>query len=219
MTTTSSSPRLNRARLAQGAAGLIVGGGLGYLVGRLAKQGDIDVSALTWSDAMAVLIAVMLFVTGAILVAATFSKRLAGRIMDPASDRPARPAQISFYRQQALVMALSGLMMAAPVAARLASQPLSSQLAGAVMAAIVALFLLQTFLNLSVWTRADEMIRQMVAEAGAVCFWILQGALFLWAAAEKLELVPALSAWDMMTILMGFYLVISSVISVRRGLT
>ena len=38
------------------------------------------------------------------------------------------------------------------------------------------------------------------------------------AAAEKLELVPALTAWDMMTILMGFYLVISSVISVRRGL-
>jgi hypothetical protein len=63
------------------------------------------------------------------------------------------------------------------------------------------------------------MIRQMVAEAGAVCFWVRQGALFLWAAAEKLELVPALSAWDMMTILMGFYLVISSVISVRRGLT
>jgi hypothetical protein len=87
------------------------------------------------------------------------------------------------------------------------------------MAAIVGLFLLQTVLNLSVWTRADEMIRQMVAEAGAVCFWVLQGALFLWAAAEKLELVPALSAWDMMTILMGFYLVISSVISVRRGLT
>jgi hypothetical protein len=48
---------------------------------------------------------------------------------------------------------------------------------------------------------------------------LFEGALFLWAAAEKLELVPALSAWDMMTILMGFYLVISSVISVRRGLT
>jgi hypothetical protein len=100
-----------------------------------------------------------------------------------------------------------------------ALQPLSSQLAGAVMAAIVGLFLVQTLLNLTVWTRADEMIRQTVAEAGAICFWVLQGALFLWAAAEKLELVPALSAWDMMTILMGFYLVISSVVSVRRGLT
>lgn len=37
MTTTPSRPGLNRARLAQGAAGLILGGGLGYLVGRLAK--------------------------------------------------------------------------------------------------------------------------------------------------------------------------------------
>ena len=219
MTTTSSSPRLNCARLAQGAAGLIVGGGLGFLVGRVLKRTDLDLSHLTWSDHVAVLIAAMLFVAGSVLVAATFSKRLAARVMDPASDRPARPAQITFYRQQAIVLALSGVMMAAPVVARVADQPLSSQLAGAVMAAIVALFLLQTFLNLSVWTRADEMIRQMVAEAGAVCFWILQGALFLWAAAEKLELVPALTAWDMMTILMGFYLVISSVISVRRGLT
>lgn len=219
MTATSPNARLNRARLIQGAAGLIVGGGLGYLVGRLLKQADLDLGHLTWSDHVAVLIAAMLFATGAVLVVATFSKRLAARVMDPASDRPARPAQISFYRQQAIVLALSGVMMAAPVAARLADQPLSSQLAGAVMAAIVALFLLQTFLNLSVWTRADEMIRQMVAEAGAVCFWVLQGALFLWAAAEKLELVPALTTWDMMTILMGFYLVISSVISVRRGLT
>lgn len=216
---TSSSPRLNRARLAQGAAGLVVGGGLGYLVGRVVKHGHIDVSGLTWSDTVAVLIAVMLFAAGAVLVLATFSKRLAARVMDPASDRPARPAQITFYRQQALVLALSGMMMAAPVVARVLSQPLSTDLAGAVMAAIVGLFLLQTLLNLSVWTRADEMIRQMVAEAGAVCFWVLQGALFLWAAAEKLELVPALSAWDLMTILMGFYLVISSVISVRRGLS
>ncbi len=218
MTATSSSPKLNRARIAQGVAGLIVGGGLGYLIGRVIKQGRIDVSDLTWSDNVAVLIAVMLFVAGTVLVAATFSKRLAARVIDPASDRPARPAQIVFYRQQAVVLALSGVMMAAPVVARVLSQPLSGQLAGAVMAAIVGLFLLQTLLNLSVWTRADEMIRQMVGEAGAVCFWVLQGALFLWAAAEKLELVPALTAWDMMTILMGFYLVISSVISVRRGL-
>ena len=219
MTANSSSPGLNRARLAQGVAGLIVGGGLGYLLGRLIKQGHIDVSDLTWSDNVAVLIAVMLFVAGAILVLASFSKRLAARVIDPASERPARPAQIIFYRQQAIVLALSGVMMAAPVLARLLYQPLSGHLAGAVMAAIVGLFLLQTLLNLSVWNRADEMIRQTVAEAGAVCFWLLQGALFLWAAAEKLELVPALSAWDMMTILMGAYLVISTVISVRRGLT
>ena len=219
MTANSSSPGLNRARLAQGVAGLIVGGGLGYLLGRLIKQGHIDVSDLTWSDNVAVLIAVMLFVAGAILVLASFSKRLAARVIDPASERPARPAQIIFYRQQAIVLALSGVMMAAPVLARLLFQPLSDHLAGAVMAAIVGLFLLQTLLNLAVWNRADEMIRQTVAEAGAVCFWLLQGALFLWAAAEKLELVPALSAWDMMTILMGAYLVISSVISVRRGLT
>jgi uncharacterized protein YacL len=217
MTTSSSNIRLNRARMAQGAVGLLVGGGLGFLIGRILKSSAVDFTGLTWSDHVAGLIAAMLFASGLILTAATFSKRLAARVMDPTSDRPARPAQIVFYRQQAIVLALSGLMLVAPVAARLVSQPLSSELAGAVMAAIIALFLLQTFLNLSVWTRADEMVRQMVAESGAVCFWVLQGALFLWAAAEKLELVPALTTWDTMTVLMGFYLATSAVISVRRG--
>lgn len=159
----------------------------------------------------------MLLATGLIIGIASFNSRLAGKLIDPTSDRPARPAQASFYRQQAAVMALAGLMMAAPVVARLAFEPLPVDLAQAIMAGIVALFLLQTLLNVTVWMRADEMVRQMIAESGSICFWVLQGALFLWACAEKLQLAPALSAWDLMTILMGFYLVISSLISIRRG--
>jgi len=107
--------------------------------------------------------------------------------------------------------------MAAPVVATLALAPLAPQLGQAIMAGVIALFLLQTLLNLTVWTRADEMMRQMIAESGSICFWVLQGGLFLWAAAEKLDIAPALSAWDLMTILMGVYLVVSSALSLRRG--
>jgi hypothetical protein len=204
-------------RLALAAAGMAVGGGLGWLIGRLVKHGQLDLSGAGWSDLAAGTIAAMLLATGLLVGLASFNARLAGRMMDPTSDRPARPAQASFYRQQGVVMALAGIMLAAPVLARLFWAPLPDQLAQAVMAGIIALFLLQTLLNVTVWMRADEMMRRMIAESGSVCFWVLQAALFLWAAAEKLELAPALSAWDLMTILMGAYLVVSSLMSIRRG--
>ncbi len=216
MATTLSNKPLG-VKLALAFAGMVVGAGIGWLVGRLAKAGALDMSSATWADLAAGTIAAMLLATGLMVGLISFSGRLAGKLIDPTSDRPARPAQASFYRQQAAVMALAGLMMAAPVVASLAFEPLPVDLAQAIMAGIVALFLLQTLLNVTVWMRADEMVRQMIAESGSICFWVLQGALFLWACAEKLQLAPALSAWDLMTILMGFYLVISSLISIRRG--
>lgn len=217
MTTSISAKGPSGVRLALAGAGMIVGGFVGWGVGRLIKHGALDMSQATWADLAAGTIAAMLLASGLLVGLASFDRRAAGRMIDPASDRPARPAQVVFYRQQAAVMALAGLMMAAPVLARLIWQPLPATLAQAVMAGIVALFLLQTVLNLTVWQRADEMMRRMIAESGSVCFWLLQGALFLWACAEKLQLAPALSAWDLMTILMGVYLVVSSLMSVRRG--
>lgn len=217
MTTSALKRGPTPVRLALAAAGMVVGGGLGWGVGRLVKHGGLDLSAAGWSDLAAGTIAAMLLATGLMVGLASFNARIAGRMMDPTSDRPARPAQTVFYRQQAAVMALAGIMLAAPVTARLFWAPLPAALAQAVMAGIIALFLLQTLLNVTVWMRADEMMRRMIAESGSVCFWVLQGALFLWAAAEKLELAPALSAWDLMTILMGVYLVVSSIMSVRRG--
>ncbi len=216
MATTLTNKPLG-VKLALAGAGMVVGAGFGWLIGRLAKTGALDMSSASWADLAAGTIAAMLLATGVMIGLVSFNGRLAGKLIDPTSDRPARPAQASVYRQQAAVMALAGLMMAAPVVARLAFEPLPVDLAQAIMAGIVALFLLQTLFNVTVWMRADEMVRQMIAESGSVCFWVLQGALFLWACAEKLQLAPALSAWDLMTILMGVYLVISSLISIRRG--
>lgn len=214
---TSSNAKPSVVRLTLGAAGMLVGAVVGWGTGRLVKHGALDLSGAGWSDLAAGTIAAMVLASGLIIGLATFNPRLAARIIDPAGDRPARPSQVIFYRQQAAVLALAGLMMAAPVVATLVLAPLPPQLGQAIMAGVVALFLLQTLLNLTVWTRADEMMRQMIAEAGSICFWVLQGGLFLWAAAEKLNIAPALSAWDLMTILMGVYLVVSTVLSLRRG--
>jgi hypothetical protein len=217
MTTNTLPKGPSGVRLALAGAGMIVGGFVGWGSGRLIKHGALDLTQATWADLAAATIAAMLLASGLLVGLASFNRRLAGRLIDPAGDRPARPAQVVFYRQQAAVLALAGLMLATPVLARLLWQPLPVALAQAIMAGILALFLLQTALNIAVWLRADEMMRQMIAESGSVCFWVLQGALFLWAAAEKLDLAPALSAWDLMTILMGVYLVVSSLMSLRRG--
>jgi hypothetical protein len=217
MNTAVSHKRRNTTRAVLAGLGAIFGLGAGYVVGRLLKAGALRTENLGWSDIGAVGIAVCLIGAAVMIIAVSLNARAAGRMVDPDGDRPATPAQKSFYRQQAMAMFLAGAMLATPVAAIAAWGPLSTTLASIVMLGIIAAFLLQTFYNLTVWRRGDELMRQLMSESGAVCFWVLQGLLFLWACAEKLDLAPHLSAWDLMTILMGFYLVISSVMSVRRG--
>lgn len=218
MTSSTASARRLTVRSILVCLGLVFGGAVGFAVGKLIKTGVIDVASMRWSDEAAVVIAIALMALGLIIGLVSLNRRAAGRMMDPDGDRPATAGQASFYRQQGLVLFLAGAMMAAPVAAAVLYDPLPFPVASAFMLAVVAAFLAQTAYNLLVWRRADELMRQTISQTGAVCFWVLQGLLFLWAAAEKLNLAPALSAWDMMTIMMGFYLVVSAAMSARRGL-
>lgn len=209
--------RANRTRLAMMLAGMIAGA-LGAAVGiRAAEGGLISLDGLGWSGHLALWLAMLLFVSGVFCVAASFSSRLTARSLDPESTGVARPAQMTFYRIQGAVLVLAGLMMGAPVAARQLVDPLPPELAMAVMAALVAASIGQTALNLSLWNRADEMMRRMISEVGAICFWVLQALFFLWAAAEVLGLAPALSSWDLMTVLMAVYLCISAAAAYARG--
>ena len=85
------------------------------------------------------------------------------------------------------------------------------------MIVIFACFAVQTAFNFVVWRRSDEFVRRMIMETASLCFWILQAALFLWACAERLGLLAALSSWDSIAILMSVYVVVSAVVSVRLG--
>jgi hypothetical protein len=219
MNAASEAPRRNASRLVLGGLGLLFGGGLGYLVGRLIKTGVIDASRLGWSDNLAVVIAACLIAMGLIIGLASFSRKAVGRMIDRTGAQLATPAQASFYRQQAVVMFLAGILMAAPVVTTASFEAIPMVVASIIMLAILAIFLIQTVYNLTVWHRSDELIRRVTSETGAVCFWVLQGLLFLWAAAEKLGLAPPLTAWDIMTVLMGTYLVVASIMSARRGLS
>ncbi|MDO1559073.1 hypothetical protein Q0812_06480 [Brevundimonas sp. 2R-24] len=114
---------------------------------------------------------------------------------------------------QTVVLALAGVMFALPV---VASPPLSPALAFALVAALLAV---QSLANLMLWRRADEMLRRVMWETCAVAFWVGQLALFLYAAAARLDLVAEVSAWTLMSVLMALYILASAVTSVRRGLS
>lgn len=216
--TTRKLSRTDRTRIALLAAGMVVGGLLGLVIARTENL-DALIDSLAWSDHLAAFLAFSFLSMGLIMIFASFSPKLAARMVDPGATGPARPGQASFLRTQAAVLGLAGAMMAIPVLASVAYRGEVPTVIGSVaMMGIVAAFLAQTAGNLALWRQADELMRKSLAETGSVCFWILQGLLFLWAAAEKLGLAPALSSWDMMSVLMAFYLVVSSLIAMRRGL-
>ncbi|PTS89108.1 MULTISPECIES: hypothetical protein [unclassified Caulobacter] len=212
-----ASPKVRMASILAVCGGF-VGFGSGMLIGKLEKAGAMRVEGLGWSDLLSGLIALMLIALGVMVLLVSASRKTALRVLDPGNARDATPAQASYYRQQGLVALLAGVMLAAPVLANSVFDPLPFELGAAVMAGIVALFLVQTVGNLILWQRSDELVRQVMSETGAVSFWLLQGPLFLWAAGEKLNLLPALSLWDAVAVLMASYLLISTLVSARRGL-
>lgn len=218
MTDTASKPEKpihTRAWLAVG--GLAVGGLAGFFITQAAERGAFDAAAFLPSELGALFIGGLLVLNGVFVLLASLSRRAAARAFDPSGDGRLLPGMMTFYRLQAVVQALAGVMLAFPVLA-IRLFPVGAQIpAVSAMAMVVALFVIQTVVNLAIWRRADEMTRRMMSDAAVLCFWVLQGGLFLWAAAEKFGLAPALSSWDALTVLMAFYLVVSSIFAVRRG--
>lgn len=107
---------------------------------------------------------------------------------------------------------LAGLMFLAPIYGPNWVSP------DLVFAGIVVALIVQSVANLMLWRRADEMLRQVMAETSAIAFWALQTALFLYAAAERLGLVQTISGWGLIGILMAVYLIASIIASARRGI-
>lgn len=214
---TSIPTRTRRALI-----GLIVGAPLGYAFGlsiaKLEKAGLFAIPKLGWSDGLALGLAALMFLVGLVTLIISANRRLLGRQLNPDERRPATGAQASFHAQSGMVLALAGVMFATPVLIPALFDPVPTVVSSAAMIALVALFLLQTTLNLSIWTRADEFMRRALGEIAAVSFFVLQGALFLWAAAEKLGFVARLSLWDAVSVMMAVYLLVNSLISWRRGL-
>lgn len=107
---------------------------------------------------------------------------------------------------------VAGVMLLLPI---LAPEAWPAEL---VYGGVALLILSQFIVNLRFWQVSDELMRRVVVETAALSFGVLQLALFAWAAAERLGLVPTVSAWGLIGVLLAAYLLASLVIAVRRGI-
>lgn len=188
----------HRPPLARKALAFVVLAGAGGLIGYLAAT-MTDGMLSRWEDEVAVLMAAVLIGVGLITA-------VMGAV---------RPSSVpkGCGVLQALVMLLAGALFLLPVfGARWASPQV-------VFAAVIALLAVQSLANLMLWRRADEMLRRIMSETSAMAFWAIQLALFLYSAAERLGLVQTISAWGLIGILMGVYMVASMIAAARRGIT
>ncbi len=217
MTDTVSARRSNPVRLLLTIGGMAAGGVAAFLATRAADLGALDAVVFEPSELASLFIALVLVATGLFVLALSLNRKVAARAFDPDGDGRVLPGMTTFYRLQAAVQLLAGAMLALPVLAIRLFPADAETPAFASMVMVTALFLIQTVANLTIWRRADEMTRRMIADAAVVSFWVLSSALFLWAAAEKLGLAPSLSSWDALAVMMAVYLVISSTLAVRRG--
>jgi hypothetical protein len=202
--------QLSKAVLA-GAVFGAVGYGVGRLAGSLFPGFDPDLSGLRWADVAAGGLAALLLVACLGTCITSLDRRRLGRVLK--LEGPAGNDEVRDVRVQSAILGLSGVIMVLPMILSGLGVPVTASLAG-----IGLLLVLHTALNLRLYRSVDELFRRVVVEAGAFTFWLGQGLLFMWAAAERLAVAPPLTAWDIYVVLIGVYLVVSMVVTFRRGL-
>lgn len=172
-----------------GAAGAVTG----YLV-----SGQVREVGMPWEDGLACLMGVMLMAIGLAMIYVLAT----------------RPSSVpkGCGVLQVIAMLLAGGMYLAPI---LTPDTIAPEV---IMSGIITALVVQTVANVLLWQRADEMLRHLMLETGAISFWISQMAFFVYAAAERLGLLGGVSAWGMAGVMMAIYLIASTVASARKGL-
>ncbi|MBO9501438.1 hypothetical protein [Brevundimonas sp. A19_0] len=191
---TSEQTRPNKALK---IAGMVVLALLGAAVGSATAR-YIDVSGMAQDDALNLFIGVVLVAISVIMIVIVVV-------------RPTVVAKGCGLLQTS-VMGLAGLMLILPI---YGADWVSAEVA---MAGVLVLLVIQTVANVMLWRQADEMLRRIIVETGALAFWTLQLALFIYAAAERLALVEGMTAWGMIGILLAVYMVASALTAARRGI-
>jgi len=165
------------------------------------------------ADVAALAVAALLMMAGVLSLLTTTDKRALARALDPdAGERASLTSgELGLMRLQAFVLVLAGLLLAAPPILADGDWPIEYAFGG-----LVVVFIIQTVVNILVWRASDSFNRRITMEAGALSFWGLQGALFLWAAAERMGLAPPVTAWTAVVVLMTVYLLASFWTGLRR---
>ncbi|MBB5661288.1 hypothetical protein [Brevundimonas halotolerans] len=177
--------------------GLVLLALIGAAVGAATAR-FIDAAALPADDALNLFVGVVLIGMGVVM----------GGIL------ALRPTEVpkGCGLLQILVLTLAGIVLIVPI---YGTNWLSAEVS---MAIVLGLLAIQTVANVMMFRQADEMLRRVMVETGALAFWVLQLALFVYAASERLGLVEGITAWGMIGIMMAVYMVASAVAGARRGL-
>ncbi len=208
--------KLTRKMLVRMAIGALVGAAVGYSFIKALLHLQVSIKQLTWSDGLAFWLGITYFCVGLAFFAMTYNrKELARNLEGDKAKLPATDEEVRTFRLQSLTLTLAGALILLPLLA-MGTLGNTQQRAATVYAVVVGLWLVQTWINVKVWHHADEFYRLMLLKAAAISFAIGQGGLFLWAAAEHLHVVHALSSWDTIMLLMTVYLLTSSTLGIRN---
>jgi len=161
------------------------------------------------------LIGTALSYMGLVLLVASGSPAHAAKLMaqtlEPGEDFA---AEMRLLRLQALVTLMAGVEL-------LVLSWRTDLLTGAgreiLLVGLLALALVQTWLNYRIWRRGDEFFRHVLIESAVVSFVLFQFILFAWAAGTRLLGLDQPSALDLYVFLMAVYLLVSFVVGLRRG--
>jgi hypothetical protein len=226
--TVARSTGFTRKNLFLMLGGALLGGAVGAGLMELLKRTGLTIKTITWFDLVGLTIGAFYVALGiGYFFLSSNRRRLAAALenadglalADETGEEklPATDSEVRTTRIQGAVLGLAGLLMLAPI---FATVPVRTHpgLAGWVYAATFVLFLVQTALNLRLWFTSDEFVRKAILAVCAGTFAVTQGLLFLWAAAERLNQVPAASSWDLFIVMMACYLGASAVVSIRMRL-
>lgn len=190
-------------------------GAVGYAVGHVAADYfpglAPDLSGLRWADVVAGFLGGVLLIACLGTVIVSLDRARLGRLLK--LEGPAGNDEVRDVRLQSVILGLSAVAMVLPMILSGIGLPVT-----AALAAVALLLAVHTVLNVRLYRSVDELFRSVVIEAGALTFWLGQGLLFLWAAAERLAVAPPITAWDIYVVMMGVYLTVSTVVTIRRGL-
>lgn len=198
---------------AQPAVKLLVGGGAAAAVLVPLSAWLTSQPTFAPADVGAVVVAALLMLGGVMTFLPTLDRRTLARALEPeAGDRAAlSDADIRFLRLQGLTMVVAGMLTVAP--AVLADLP---ELGNLAYGGLIVVLGLHTLLNVAAWRGSDSFDRRVMIETAAMSFWVLQGALLLWAGAERMGLVSGLTAWTALVVVMAFSLLAGGWAAVRR---
>jgi len=205
----------NTRELVQFFIGGVVGAAVVYAGLTMLEKAGISIKHLSHFDYISICLGIC-FIGMALITAvlSTSRKYTAETLEGEPTSVLASAEEIHSVRLQALTLGLAGVLLLTPPIAQhfLPGHP---YLAATVFVAVVTLFLLQTAVNIQVWRISDEFVRKNILLTCTFTLAIFQGVLFLWAAAEHLQLVPSLSAWNIYLVHMFIYLATSFMLALR----